>query len=226
MTKDEQVSGIVIEQLNSNELQEKYLNLLNLRIEENRKTLSAILTIMILTVFAFPLIIETKISEISIGPFKLHDNSFAISIIPSIFAVCYYKYASIWIELTEQKIVFKNLTSKIFSIKQTSYLNDRIKPFSFTDFIILNHLQVKSQKMGCLLAIFWIPFLTVLMFFPFLFEYYTVKTLYVRTSLDTLLDWVFFLVPILTGIFTLLIYIQAGTKLDEIRNIENKKTIS
>jgi hypothetical protein len=225
MTKEEQISKIVIEQLNTVELKEKYLNLLNFRIDENRKSLNTLLTVMVLTVFAFPLIVETKISEISIGPFKLKDNLFAISIIPSIFAYCYYKYAAMWIELIEQKFICKNLTSKIFSINETSYLNERLKPFSFADHIIYHSAQVKSKKLGCFLGFFWIPTIIGLIFFPFLFEYYTVKTLYLKTGLNKILDWVFFLTPIITGVFTILIYYQAGQKLDEKRESENVKTI-
>ena len=82
MTKDQQISKIIFEQLDTIESKEKYLNLLNSRIDENRKTLSSLLVIMVLTAFAFPLIVETKISEISVGPFKLRDNLFAISKFP------------------------------------------------------------------------------------------------------------------------------------------------
>lgn len=157
MTKDQQISKIIFEQLDTIESKEKYLNLLNSRIDENRKTLSSLLVIMVLTAFAFPLIVETKISEISVGPFKLRDNLFAISIIPSIFSYCYYKYAAIWTEVIEQKFILKNLTSKIFSIKENSYLNERLKPFSFADHIIEHSIRVQSKKFGCLLGLFWIP---------------------------------------------------------------------
>lgn len=223
MTKDEQISEIIIKQLNSNESQEKYLNFLNLRIQENRKAINALSTIMMLTVFAFPLIVETKISEISVGPFKLNDNSFAISIIPSIFAFCYYKYATIWIEIGEQKIICKKLTSKIFSIEDTSYLNERLKPFSFGDSVLNYNLQVKFKNAGCILGLFWLPTLIVLMLFPFIFECYTVKKLFIRNGLNNLFDWLFFLTPGVIGIFTLMIYIQGGKKLDEKRGFENEK---
>lgn len=225
MTKDEEISKIILEKLNTIELKEKYLNLLNLRIDENRKSLNSLLIILILTAFAFPLIVETKISEISIGPFKLNDHLFAISIIPSIFAYSYYKYATLWIELIEQKIIFKNLTSKIFSIKEYSYLNERLKPFSFVDHIIYHNTQVKSKKLGCILGLFLIPTIIGLIFFPFLFEYYTVKTLYLKTGLNEMFDYVFIFTPIIIGVFTLFIYYQAGQKLDDKRKSENSTAL-
>ncbi|TPG31310.1 hypothetical protein [Flavobacterium pectinovorum] len=220
MTKDNQISKIIIEQLNTVELKEKYLNLLSSRIDENRKTLNSLLIVMVLTSCAFPLIVETKISEIAVGPFKLRDNLFAISIIPSIFSYSYYKYAAIWTEVIEQKFILKNLTSKIFSIKENSYLNERLKPFSFADHIIDHSTRVKSKNWGCFLGLFWIPTIIGLVFFPFLFEYYAVKTLYYKKGLNDIINWVFFLTPIITGIFTILIYYQAGKKLDETRKTE------
>jgi hypothetical protein len=124
MENKDQISKIILKQLKSTDSREKYLNLLINRIEDNRKSLSSLFIIMLLTIFAFPLIVETRISEISIGPFKLQDNSFAISIIPSIFALCYYKYITIFVDLTEQKELYKVLTSQIFAIKEISYLNE------------------------------------------------------------------------------------------------------
>lgn len=221
MTKEKQISFIINNQLNTKDSKAKYLELLHLRIEENRKSLNTILTIMLITAFAFPLIIETKISEISIGPFKLQDNTFAISIIPSIFSFCYYKYALIWIELNEQNIIYKLLTSKLLSIENESYLNERLKPFSITKSVVYNHILVKSRKMGCVLALFWFPTFIGLLIFPFLFEYYSIKVLYVKYGLVNLIDWLFFLTPIFTGILTLLALFQGGQKNVEIISKES-----
>lgn len=212
MSKQENISKYITEELNSAELREKYLGIINQRIDENRKAINGISMILILTIFSFPLIQETKITEISIGPFKLNDNSFAISIIPSIFALCYYKYVTIWIDLVEQKSVYKILTSKIFLLKEKSYLNDRIKHYSFLDSILYLHFEEKSKILGCFVSLIWIPILLGFMFFPFYFEYYTVKTLYLKFGLKNIFDWTFFMTPILIGVFTILMFIQAGKK--------------
>lgn len=206
------IFNIIEEKLISVELKEKYLNLLIVRIDENRKLIAKLFTIMLLTVFAFPLIIETKISEILVGPFKLNDNNIAISIIPSIFAYCYYKYISVWIDLVEQKNVFKELTAIIFNVESKSFLNERIRPYSFIDSIINYHLEDNSKKVGCINSLLWLPIMILFLIFPFLFEYYAVKILYLKYGLDTILEWFFFIIPILSGLFTIIMLFQVGKK--------------
>lgn len=206
------IFNIIEEKLISVELKEKYLNLLIVRIDENRKLIAKLFTIMLLTVFAFPVIIETKISEILVGPFKLKDNNIAISIIPSIFAYCYYKYISVWIDLVEQKNVFKELTAIIFNVESKSFLNERIRPYSFIDSIINYHLEDNSKKVGCINSLLWLPIMILFLIFPFLFEYYAVKILYLKYGLDTILEWFFFIIPILSGLFTIIMLFQVGKK--------------
>jgi hypothetical protein len=221
MSKQEMIFNIIEEKLISVELKEKYLNLLIVRIDENRKLIAKLFTIMLLTVFAFPLIIETKISEILVGPFKLNDNSIAISIIPSIFAYCYYKYISVWIDLVEQKNVFKELTAIIFNVESKSFLNERIRPYSFIDSIINYHLEDNSKKVGCINSLLWLPIMILFLIFPFLFEYYAVKILYLKYGLDTILEWFFFIIPVLSGLFTIIMLFQVGKK-DIKRNNETE----
>lgn len=206
------IFNIIEEKLISVELKEKYLNLLIVRIDENRKLIAKLFTIMLLTVFAFPLIVETKISEILVGPFKLNDNNIAISIIPSIFAYCYYKYISVWIDLVEQKNVFKELTAIIFNVESKSFLNERIRPYSFIDSIINYHLEDNSKKVGCINSLLWLPIMILFLIFPFLFEYYAVKILYLKYGLDTILECFFFIIPILSGLLTIIMLFQVGKK--------------
>lgn len=212
MTKQEMVLDIIEKQLISIEYKEKYLNLLMLRIDENRKLMGKLFITMIFIVFAFPLIIETKINEISVGPFKLADNRIAISIMPSIFAYCYYKYISVWIDLVEQKFVFKELTSVVFNIKSKSFLNERIRPYSFIDSIMNIHFEDKSKIFGCLIMLVLIPIILILMFFPFLFEYYMLKIVYSKFGLYSILEWISFLTPILLGMFTIIMFVQIAKK--------------
>ena len=224
MVNQQQITKIIELQLKTPAAQEKYLDLITNRIEENRKIMGGIFVIMLLCVFAFPLIVETKINEIVVGPFKLKDNSFAISIIPSIFALCYYKYALVWIDLVEQKNTYKALTSKFFSLKEDSYLNERLVPFSFADKVLFYHLN-KSKKFACALGLFWIPIVLAFIFFPFIFEYYTSKTLFFKYGLKTVFDWLFFLTPIVSGFFTVLIYFQAIQSLKESAQLEDNQTV-
>lgn len=215
LTKKQKIRKILDEQL-TNDNQELYADLLNNRIEENRKLMSRLSATLILCYFGFPLIIESKISEISFASFKLTDNIIAIGIIPSIFAVIYYKYITVWLDLVEQKATYKALMSKIFSINQESFLNNRLWPYSFLDSIILYHLNEKSKSLGCVINFFWVIIGLILIFFPFVFEYYTIVTLYQKIGFDTLLKKVIIIMPILMGLFTLLIIIQAAKKdLDE-----------
>lgn len=227
MSKQEMIFNIIEEKLVSAELKEKYLNLLTVCIDENRKLIGKLFTIMLFTVFAFPLIVETKISEILVGPFKLKDNIIAISIIPSIFAFCYYKYISVWIDLVEQKNVFKELTAIIFNVESKSFLNERIRPYSFLDSIINHHLEDNSKKVGCINSLFWLPIMILFLIFPFLFEYYAVKLLYLKYGLDTILEWFFFLTPILSGLFTIIMLFQVGKKdIKRTNETEKNKIIS
>jgi len=211
LTKEQKVRKILDEQLTKDN-QELYADLLNTRTDENRKSMSRLSITLLLCYFAFPLITESKISEISFGPFKLSDNIIAMGIIQSIFAFVYYKYITVWIDLVEQKMTYKILTSKIFSISQKSFLNQRLWPYSFLDSVMFYHLDEKSKVLSCLATFFWVPIGLIILIFPFVFEYYTITTLYQKFGFDTLLKKIIIITPILIGIFTILIIIQAGIK--------------
>ena len=211
LTKEEKIRKILDEQLTESN-QERYAELLNSRIDENRKSMSRLSVTLILCYFAFPLIVESKITDISIGPFKLTDNIIALGIIPSIFAFIYYKYITVWIDLVEQKMTYRIVTAKIFSIEQKSFLNQRLWPHSFMDSVMLYHLDEKSKFLGCLITFFWVPIGLIIIIFPFAFEYYMIKTLYDSFGIDTILKKVIIITPILIGLFTILIIIQAGKR--------------
>lgn len=225
-TKNNQISDIITNHLNSTESKEKYLTLLNSRIEENRKLINNLFLYLVVTALSFPLIVETKITEIIIGPFKLSDNTFIISIIPTFFALCHYKYISVFIDLEEQNVVYYCLTSKIFSIEEKSYLNERIKPFSFLH-SVLNHHFIDSMDSGkldwsCLLGLFYFPIILLLGLSPSFFEFYSVKTLYQEFGLNSLLNWLAILIPIIIGILSLMIYYQGKENIKKLK----AKTIS
>jgi ABC-type sulfate transport system permease subunit len=96
----------------------------------------------------------------------------------------------------------------------------RVKPFSFGDSILFNHL-FQAKKLGCVMGLLWLPILMTLGLFPFVFEYYTVKTLYAKFGLNKLIDWLFFLTPIITGVFTILIYNQGRKTIARMKKEES-----
>ncbi|PZX92163.1 hypothetical protein DOS84_16600 [Flavobacterium aquariorum] len=213
MRKEEKIYKILESKLSTLEMQEKYLNLLNFKIEENRKSMGGLAIIMILLFLAFPLLIQTKISEISVGPFKLLDNTFAISIIPSVFAFCYYKYIMIWVDLSEQKNIYKCLTSKIFDIEYKSYLNIRLRSFSLIDSIEnYNNNNQKTTPFGCLVDLIYLPVIIAIILMPYFFEYYCANFLFHKYGINSILNFIFFFSPIVLGLCTISIFFQVGKK--------------
>lgn len=221
--KDKIISNFVNNQLKSKESQDKYLSILNLRIEENRKSMNRYSVIMLLIVFAFPLIIETKISEVSLGPFKLSDNSLLILILPSVFAFVYYKYITIWIDLADQKHIYSVLTSKLYNLKFNSFLNNRLRYHSIIESFSTNHLGDEPGNFGCIVNIVWIPVAYGLIASPFIFEFYSIIKIYRNFELNSITEWILFLTPIIIILFTILILVK--TNRDDInrRNPVNKK---
>lgn len=210
-TKEEKIRKSLELQI-SEKNQEFYADVLNKRIEENRKSMSRLSLTLALCYFAFPLITESKIEEISIGPFKLSDNIIAMGVIPSVFAFIYYKYITVWIDLVEQKMTYKVLTSRVFAIETESFLNKKLSPYSFMDSIMFYHLNEKMNFLGCLTTLLWVPIGLITITFPYVFEYYMISTLYQKFGFDTLLEKVIIITPALIGMFTILIIVQAGKR--------------
>jgi len=196
--------------LNDKDSQEKYLGILNIRIEENSKTSRKLFNIMLFIVCAFPLILETKISEISLGPFKLMDNSIAIGIIPTLFALTYYRYMTVWFDLNEQKELYKNLTSKYFNLGIESFLNEKLTPYAFVESIAKHHFNEKSKFLSLVVKALWIPIIFMMIIFPIGFIYYSVINLYKQFGLEDIIDWIIFLLPIFIQVLTILISIQSA----------------
>lgn len=194
--------------LKSNELKNKYLDLLNQRIEENKKSLNKLVMIMFFLFIAFPLISETKISEISVGPFKLKENSFALYIIPSIFAFCHYKMIQIYFLLIQQIKYYKGLVSVIFHHRNHSTVNNMLKPYFFLDSTRYYHLTEDSKVLINFIKIFWAPIHIGITLLPYWFVYYTAKTIYYKFGLDNIQKIIFFLVPILISFFSIILIIQ------------------
>jgi len=208
LSKDDKIKTLITEELKSENAKEKYLDILDHRIDDNRKSMGRLFLVLLLTTLAFPLLLETKISEISIGPLKIIDSKIGLGIIPTIFTFAYYKYLMIWFDIVEQKRTFKLLTSELFNIDLKSFLNERLKPFSITDSIDKHHSRGKMDSIGCLSLFFWIPTGFVLIFFPFVFEVYLIKKLFEILQPESIFDWLLFITPIMIGIFTLLMLIQ------------------
>jgi len=194
--------------LKTEEQRNKYLDLLNQRIDENKKSLNNLLMIMIFLIIAFPLILETKISEISVGPFKLQENSIALYIIPAIFAFCHYKIIQINFNLNQQNKYYKGLTSIIFNHTQFSTANYIITPNSFLESAEYYHFRENSKSLKKFLNIFWIPIRFGIFLFPYWFIYYTSKTLFNKYGLNNIQETIFFSFSILISLFALILTIQ------------------
>lgn len=194
--------------LKTDELKNKYLDLLNQRIDENKKSLNKLLMIMLFLFLAFPLISETKISEISVGPFKLKENSFALYIIPVVFAFCHYKMIQIQLILDRQIKYYRGLVSVIFHHRDYSIVSNLLKPYSFLDSTRYYHLTESSKPLINFIKIFWAPIHIGIILSPYWFIYYTVKTIYYKFGLDNIQVIIFFLAPILISFFTIILLIQ------------------
>jgi hypothetical protein len=107
MTEEERIKNEIQNSLITSDSQDSYLDILNNRISDNKKTMGKLFLILLIVGFAYPLLLEAKISEFSIGPFKLDDIQIAIGIIPTIFSFIFYKYILTWLNIVEQK---KSLT--------------------------------------------------------------------------------------------------------------------
>lgn len=212
MGKIELASALINKHLQTEVARSKYLDLLSSRIEDNRKAIKSLVYVLLVTLLAFPLLIESKISDISFGPFKDIDASIVISFLPSLFAFCYYKYTTLFIVFNDQRFLYYCLSAKIFDIDPDSYLNENLKPFSFLTVIGKYHLDEKNKLMGCLNMIFFIPIALALLGAPIVFEFYSVKYLYEQLELKSILDILFFGAPILLGIYTIILIIQSLIK--------------
>lgn len=208
--KDNIISSIIDNELNSNELIEKYLKLLTYRIEENRKSMRRYSSILILIILIYYLIFNFKIPEISIGPLKLEDNSIAILLLPSIFSFIYYRYILVWIELADQKHIYSNITSKLFNLDFDSLLHIRLRFHSLIESFSIHHLNEKSNVLNFIIGLLWIPIGYGLIILPFIFEVYSIVNIYRNFEIDTFLFWLLFLTPIIIGLFTILVLIKTS----------------
>jgi hypothetical protein len=207
LTESEKIKEKIQNSLLTSDSLESYLNILNQRIDDNRKAMGRLFLVLILVGLAFPLLQEAKISEVSIGPFKISDIQIAIAIIPTVFAFTFYKYMLTWFNIVEQKKIFKNLTSIVFNIDTDSSLNKNLRSFSITDSLD-NYIGKKLDTFGCLASLLWIPTGLVLFLFPFIYEVYLIKSIRNIFGLDSFLSWVIFITPLLIGIFTVVHIIQ------------------
>lgn len=207
MTTDEKSNKLLSDSLKTENSREKFLELLDKRIEENRKSLGGLFVILILCALSFNLLLQTKISEINIGPLKINDNKVIFALIPTIFTFVYYKYIMIWVEISEQKRTYNNLTSIIFEIENNSTLNNVIKPFSITD-SIFKHQENEKGFLGCLTNLFWIPIGLFMMFIPFVYEYYLIDKLVRNLKPTNFFEWFLFICPIIISIYTIITLIN------------------
>ncbi|MGN7812486.1 hypothetical protein [Flavobacterium sp. 22076] len=208
--------------LKSKEKRNKYLDLLNQRIDENKKSLNRLLLIVLFLIIAFPLILQTKIDEISVGPFKLQENTIALYIIPSVFAFCHYKIIQVYLVISSQSKYYMGLTSVIFKHRQFSVANNIIKPYLFLESTAYYHLTEESKSLKKILNFFWYSMLLGIILFPYWFIYYTLKSLFIKYGLNSIQDLMFFLSPIFISCFTFVLTVQ-HFKRKNITEEENEK---
>jgi|GEM_PF-5607454 len=206
MSQEDFIKKILQENLQTKDQQEKYLEILDRRLDENKKSLSGLFIILIFSVLAIHLLLQTKISEINIGPFKITDSKIIFGLVPTIYTLVYYKYLMIWVEISDQKRIYNLLISKYFSLKDTSLLSDKIKPFSIIDSI--GRHQKNGKTLGCLTNLMWIPIALFVLFCPFLYEYYLIYKLFIDLQPKNIFDWFLFICPILISIYTILMLIN------------------
>ncbi|GGG25109.1 hypothetical protein GCM10011344_27220 [Dokdonia pacifica] len=187
---------------------EKYLDILTNRIEGNIKLNSKFINIMLLCILAFPLLVSSKISEISLGPFKLVEDSIIVLLIPTVFTFIHYRYMSVWANITQQKEIYKYLTSNIFSINTNSLLNYNISLQSFTESAILNHIRGGSRFLIKTMAFIWLLMLFIVFVIPYAFGIYGVCILYTKLEFNSVINWLSFVIPIFLMLGTLIATVQ------------------
>lgn len=202
MSQEDFINKLLHENLQTKEKQEKYLEILDKRIEENRKSLGGLFIILIFSILAIHLLLQTKILEINLGPLKITDNKIIFGLIPTIFTLVYYKYLMIWVEISDQKRIYNALTSNYFSLNPKSLLIDKIKPFSIID-SIGRHTK-DENTLGFLTNLIWIPISMFVLFSAFIYEFYLIYKLFIDLQPKNIFDWFLFICPMIISIYTIL----------------------
>lgn len=202
MSQEDFINKLLHENLQTKEKQEKYLEILDKRIEENRKSLGGLFIILIFSILAIHLLLQTKISEINIGPLKITDNKIIFGLIPTIFTLVYYKYLMIWVEISDQKRIYNALTSNYFSLNTESILIDKIKPFSIIDSI--GRHSKNGNTLGCATNLIWVLISMFVLFSPFIYEFYLIYKLFIDLQPKNIFDWFLFVCPMIISIYTIL----------------------
>ncbi|MDF2551371.1 MAG: hypothetical protein K0R77_646 [Chryseobacterium sp.] len=212
ITKESRISLKLSNDLKTFEQKEKFLEILEKRMEENKKSLGSLFVALLLCGFAFQLILQTKISEVNLGPFTVNDTKIIFLIIPSIFTFVYYKYLMIWYDFAEQKNVYKVLTSLLFDLEYESYLNERLRPFSITDSVSKYHSQKKMNLTGCLGYFLWLPIGLIIIIFPFGYEVYLIFKLLTSTNSYSFFEILLIAIPSTIFVLTILMLVKVIDK--------------
>lgn len=166
----------------------RYLDLLMIRIDENRKKLNKLVLFMLFSSVAFFLLKDSKLIIEPIGPFKLKDNPIALSVMALLFSYSHYIHLAVWYDLMIQSGIFKNTSASIFQIKEESVLNEIILHFWFVDKLNKKQFQFKNKFLGAFEAVIYLPLLLFLTLYPFLFEWYSLFYLYENLSFEKFYD--------------------------------------
>lgn len=212
MTKEENITKLIDEKLSSRQSKEKYLEILTTNMTMNKRKMNKLILFMLFTVISFPLLYESKISNLSIGPLKISDYEYVLRAIPIVFSFLFYQYVAVWFDLADQKITCNSLTSNLFGVQTDSYLNERIKAFSFMDSILSTQIDYEKKNVGCFVSGIWIMVAIASILFPYFFEYYSLKVLHKTYELTTFLDWVFLVTPIFIMLCTIHFVIKGAIR--------------
>lgn len=207
--KSNDTIAIIEYNLTTDIAKEKYLELIISRMDESKRILNKTLTWLFLLVISFFLISNSKINGLSFPPFDKIDGPTILIFIPSIFSICYYYYAATWMNYTQQRQIYNNLTSLIFKIEVDSHLNDHIQPFNFLNILVKHNESENKNFWGYFKSFVMIPISLLMLVSPFTFVIYS---LYINNKSLNLENWQLtlnFFVPILILILLILMFIKS-----------------
>lgn len=196
------------ERLDTDEKKYKYLDILDSRIDENKKSMNRLLMIMLILSIAFPLILVTKIRDINIGPFTFNDNNFVLLTIPSIFAFCHYKAIHLQILLSDQIQYYQNLLSLTFNHNVNSLVNLFLRPYFFLRNSVGEHYSEKSKIIIKALNPIKVILALGILFLPYYFIFYSLNQIYMKFGFENTQEKFLFAIPIFFNILSILIKIQ------------------
>lgn len=182
-----------------------YFNLVTENIKENNKKITRNSFWLVLSFLLYVLIqdYEASLESISIQFVTLKNNLLLLNLIPVFFSFIFFQNITLWNNNINLIPIFEKLSTKLFKLGMLSDTKNIIKPFSFLHHVI--NYQYNSKKVK---KIFKLPLtlvFVVIMFFPVLFEIYTIY----QIAVNNYPTFISITCGILTGVLCLSTIIQA-----------------